>query len=889
MINRMMDAWLGFVIGRPKLVLALICCLLVLAGIGLPRFKLDASADSLTLETDRDLDYFREISKQYGSGDFLVVTFTPEAPLFSEQALATLERLHNDLAQVEGIASVNSILNVPLLYSPRRTLREITEEPRTLRTPGVDWEQAKEEFLTSPIYRDLILSPDGQTTALQLNIAVDERYIQLVQTRDALRDKRRDQGLSSEEQQTLREVSATFLAYRTEADAQARERVQQVRDVVAQYRNGAEIHVGGVSMIAADMIAFIQQDLVVFGAAVLLFMVLVLAVIFRSLRFVVIPMATCLSALWIMLGLISWLDWRLTVISSNFVALLLIISLAIIIHLIVRYREYSAENPDWTQAQLVHATLRFMAKPCLYTALTSVVAFVSLVISDIRPVIDFGWMMTIGLLFALVLAFALLPACLMLVSREPSVAPAQVAKNSRPLTLYCSAFVEKYGYVVLIGAVLLGALALMGLRQLQVENQFINNFHKDTEIYQGLSVIDNQLGGTTSLDIVIQAPALRAFAQDEQPMAFGGGDDPFAEEEGLDGDPFATVAQEPGTAVDDAFADDGFGDEDAFGGDAFADEGFGDDGFGEGDAFSDPAPRDRASVWMTVSGLQELERIHDYLEARPEIGKVQSLAILYKVGRDIAGGFNNFELAVMERSLGDDIREVLLDPFLSGAEETRITMRVKDSYPGLQRAELVREIHQHLQQEFNLNMEHVRFSGLLVLYNNMLQSLFQSQIATLAAVFIGIMLMFMVLFRSFLVALVAIIPTALAALSVLGGMGLFGVPLDMMTITVAAIAVGIGVDNTIHYVYRFRKEVTVDGDYVAAMHRSHGSIGRAMFYTSVIIVFGFSIMVLSRFIPTIYFGLFTGYAMFAALLGALLLLPKLLIMVKPFKVAKAPD
>lgn len=879
MINRMLEAWLSFVIGRPKLVLALICSLLLVAGLGLPRFKLDASADSLTLETDRDLDFFREVSQRYGSGDFLVVTFTPEAPLFSDESLQTLERLQDDLARVEGVVSINSILNVPLLYSPKRSLREITEEPRTLQTPGVDREQAKEEFLTSPIYRDLILGPDGQTTALQLNIAVDERYIELVQARDALRDKRREEGLSSEEQQTLREISAEFLQYRTQADAQARERVQQVRDVVEQYRNGVQIYVGGVSMIAADMITFIQQDLVVFGAAVLLFMVLVLAVIFRSLRFVVIPVATCLSALWIMLGLISWLDWRLTIISSNFVALLLIISLAIIIHLIVRYREYSAENPDWTQAQLVHATLRFMAKPCLYTALTSIVAFVSLVISDIRPVIDFGWMMTIGLIFALVLAFALLPACLMLVPREPAVSPAQTQKKSRPFTLYCSAFVEKFGLVVLVGSVFLGVLAVVGLRQLQVENQFINNFHQDTEIYQGLSVIDNQLGGTTSLDIVIQAPAVRAFAQDDQPEAFAGGDDPFAEEEGLAGDedPFASPAQNEGFADDDPFADEGFD------GDAFAEDGFGDD-----DAFAEEAPQERTSVWMTVSGLQELERIHDYLESRPEIGKVQSLAILYKVGRDIAGGFNNFELAVMERSLGTEIREVLLDPFLHGEQETRITMRVRDSYPDLQRAELVRDIERHLEHEFQLNMDHVRFSGLLVLYNNMLQSLFQSQIVTLAAVFIGIMLMFMVLFRSLLVAVVAIIPNALAALSVLGAMGLLRVPLDMMTITVAAIAVGIGVDNTIHYVYRFRKEVAVDGDYVAAMHRSHGSIGRAMFYTSVIIIFGFSIMVLSRFIPTIYFGLFTGYAMFAALLGALLLLPKLLLMVKPFKVPSEP-
>ncbi len=633
--------------------------------------------------------------------------------------------------------------------------------------------------------------------------------------------------------------------------------MERVRDVVERYQDEAEIFVGGVSMITADMISFIKKDLVIFGTATVLFIILVLAVIFRSLRFTVIPVVTCLTAVLVMLGMLSWLDWRLTVISSNFVALLLIISLAIIIHLVVRYREFADENPEWSQQRLVSETVRFMVKPCLYTTLTTMVAFMSLVVSGIRPVIDFGWMMTIGLLFALILAFLFLPASLMLLPRSKANPREQAAANRKPLTLYCSQFVEYHGGVVLTVSLALLVLSVWGISRLQVENRFIDYFHESTEIYRGLSVIDQKLGGTTSLDIVINARAASGFTTEEDiTPTFTDEDDPFAEADHFDeSDPFGQLNP---AAEEDPFAD--------------------------ADPLSEHGD-ESTSYWMTVAGLEQIEKIHDYLETLPEVGKVQSLGILYKVGKELNGTLNNFELAVMDKALSPDVRKVLVDPYLNGAQETRITMRVKDSYPGLKRAELVERIRQHLTEDLSLDAEHVRFTGLLVLYNNMLQSLFSSQIVTLGVVFFCIMLMFVVLFRSVLVALVAILPNVLAALSVLGGMGLIGIPLDMMTITIAAITVGIGVDDTIHYIHRFKKEVAIDGDYVAAMHRSHGSIGKAMYYTSVIIIFGFSIMVLSEFIPTIYFGLLTGLAMFAALMGALFLLPKLILVVRPFKLA----
>lgn len=839
----------------PRWVLLALLALTVLAAFGLPNFKLDASADSLTLESDTSLDYFRQINKRYQSGDFLVVTYTPKAPMLSEQSLQTLQQLQDELAGVQGVKSINSILTVPLLYSPVRTLAEQQESTRTLLTPGVDKDMAKQEFLHSPIYRDTLLSPDEKTTALQLNLEVNNRYIEMVRERDALRAKRNREGLSDEEAQQLEQISAGFLAYRTELMAQDHQRVETIRTILSRYDDNAEVFLGGVSMITADMIEFIRSDLVVFGSAIIIFIILMLAFIFRQLRFVVLPLSVCVMAVVSVLGLLSWVDWRLTVISSNFVALLLIMTLAITIHLVVRYRELHARHPDWEQRELVLATAGQMAKPCLYTALTTIVAFVSLVVSDIRPVIDFGWMMTIGLSYALVLAFLILPAALMLL---PKGEPKDKGDQSAATTLRFSRIAERHGNLVVMFALAVAIVSVYGMSQLKVENKFIDYFHKDTEIYQGMSVIDQQLGGTISLDIVLDAP-MQAQTQSDQSADQDAA--PAAEDEfGFD-EPFAS----------DSASDSGGEFDDPFGGDPFADS--------EG---TETAASE--SAWFNPVGLQTVCELHQYLESLPEVGKVQSLCTMYEVAQDINGGkLNNFELGVMRNMLSDDIRGFLLNPYLDDANnQTRITLRVIETSPNLKRAELVEQIRAYAQGDVGLAPEQVNFTGMLVLYNNMLQSLFKSQIVTLGAVFLGIMLMFLILFRSLTIAIISLLPNLLAAGVVLGGMGLTGIPLDMMTITIAAITVGVGVDHAIHYLYRFRDEFARCGSYVEAMHSSHASIGRAMYYTAVIIIVGFLILTLSEFIPSIYFGALTALAMFAAILGSLTLLPKLVLMSKPF-------
>lgn len=844
----------SLIINRPYHVLMTMVVLTIVAAFGMTNFKLDASADSLTLEHDNSIDYLREISQRYQHGDFLVLTYTPKTEMFSDESIQTLKQLRDELAKVDGVASVYSMLDVPLLYSPMRPLAEQKESTRTLLTPGVDRAQVKQEFLTSPIYRDMMLSQDGKTSAILLNLQVNNQYIEMARHRDALREKRDAEGLTPAEEKELERVATEFLHYRTATAAHDATRVEIVRGIVAKYQDRAQIFLGGVSMITTDMIAYIKSDLVVFGSALLAFIIFMLAFLFRQWRFVILPLTACLMSVTLMVGWLSWIDWRMTVISSNFVALLLIMVFAFTIYVVVRYRELHADDPDMEQSDLVMETVRSMAVPCLYSALTTIVAFMSLVMSGIRPVIDFGWMMTIGLVVGFIITFVILPAGLMIL---PKGEPKDRGDNSAVLTVRFSKLAEFHGGKILIIAILTVLVSALGISKLEVENRFVDYFKSDSEIHKGLSVIDTQLGGTVTLEVILDADmeeaATAATGEEEE--------DPFAEVVGEE------VALDGSTTEDEVLSED----------DPFAE---GDDAFADESTAATSAP----SYWFSVNGLDQIKQLHNYLESLPEVGKVQSLAITYQLAHDInKGKLNDFELNVMRNMLSADIKNFMIEPYLSDEkQQTRITLRVIETTPNLKRAELVERIKQYAINDVGLKPEQVHFTGMLVLYNNMLASLFDSQIATIGVVFISIMLMMIVLFRSFKVALIAILPNILAASMVLGFMGLIGIPMDMMTTTIAAIVVGVGVDQAIQYFYRYRMEFAHDQSYVEAMHRSHASIGRAMYYTSATIIVGFLILVLSQFIPSIYFGLLTAFAMFMAIVGSLTLLPKLILMMKPF-------
>lgn len=876
---KLQSVYFASILRYPLRVLLSILVLTIGLASQLAHLKIDASSDALTLEYDKDLDYFREISKRYQSGDFLVVTYTPNGELMSDSTLNHLQRLRDELLTVEGVSSANSILDVPLLYSPKLSLLDVAKGIKTLSDEGVDRSMATDEFLNSPIYKDMLLGGDGKTTAILLNLAIDEKFIRLVRERDGLRLKRDTEGLLPQEVIRLENVSAEFLAYSTAATAKSHQRVQKVREIVANYKDEAQIFLGGVSMITADMVDFISSDIVVFGVGIILFIIVILAIIFRCWQFVLLPLMTCFLAVMIMLGFLAAIDWRLTIISANFVALLLIVSLALTIHLIVRYREAVTLSPNNQKSEWVKETVRMMAKPCIYTVLTTIVAFISLVVSGIRPVIDFGWMMTIGLLVAFVLAFFVIPSGLMLL---PTARFTEKADKSGAFTMFFSRFTERNGNVIVVLGIIAAVVSVVGIKQLKVENRFIDYFHSSTEIHQGMLVIDQQLGGTISLDIIIDhkkpRPVNKAAVKKATDDPFGEDVDPFAEDPFADPPSPETVDEFGGAAP---FADEAVDDFESS--DPFGDDPFGEQTEEKTEAVSNLFDDPYKSYWFTQAGLEKIEQLHDYLDSLPEVGKVQSLATAYQVASDLNGRkLNDFELAIMRRTLPADITDFLLKPYLVGnIDQTRITLRAKETDPNLRRNEFIKKVRRYVIEEMGIPEEQVHVTGVLILYNNMLQSLFTSQILTIGAVFVGILVMFLVLFHSLKLSLIALVPNMLAALVVLGGMGLAGIPLDMMTITIAAIAVGIGVDNAIHYIYRFRREFAEDNNYIAAMHRSHGSIGKAMYYTSVTIIIGFSILSLSKFIPSIYFGLLTGLAMLAAIAASLTLLPKLLLLFKP--------
>ena len=811
------------VLSHPWLILALFSLVLVLAGLKLHQFRLDASAESLVLENDSALEDYRTVNQRFGaSDDFLVVTYRPHGELFTPDAIETLRNLRDDLAALEPVGATNSILNVPLLHSPDLTLDTVESEIRTMDEDDVPLEQARESLLANPLYPNMLISDDASTTAIQVNLPTPDEYFDLLFRRNELRDQQRTGELSDEQSRELERVSDEFTTLLEQLEAQRARTIADVRAILDNYRDQAEIHLGGVPMIASDMIRFIQNDLSTFGVGVLIFLLLTLVVIFRRWQWVVVPILCCGFTVWLVSGYLGWMQWPVTVISSNFVSLLLIMTLSLTIHLMVRYREYQQDNPDQDQKQHLRDTVAAMVKPCFYMALTTMVAFGSLTFSGIRPVIDFGWMMTLGLAIAFIISFLVFPVLVFLL---PEPAPRKQAAGSLPLTDAFARFTERFGGSVLIGSAVLAVLCVVGVSRLSVENSFIDYFKSDTEIHQGMLVIDRQLGGTTPLDIVITD-----LQRPEESQT-----DPFVS----DCDPFV---------------------QDCEGGDL----------------------RD---TWFTWQKLERLEAVHDYLAGLPETGKVLSITTTLRLLAQVNGGepLDAMQVAFVPAFLPDDLKPILLTPYINEEHhQARISVRLIDSLPELRRDALLEQIRNHLTDDMGFEEEQLLFTGMTVMYNNMLQSLFDSQIRTLGIVFLAISLMFLVLFRSLKLALIGIAPNLLAAGSVLGLMGWLGIPLDMMTITVAAITVGIAVDDTIHYIHRFRVEFDRDRDYVATMHRCHQSIGRAMSYTTLTIIIGFSILVLSNFLPTIYFGLFTGFAMFMALMGALLLLPRLILLIKPF-------
>jgi predicted RND superfamily exporter protein len=815
------------VLKYPRTVILFVLVTVAFFAFQAKNFKLDASAETLVLEDDQNLRYMRLISSRYGQHDFLALTYAPKGDLFSEKTLATLARLREDLRSIERVLSVRSILDVPLLESPPVSLNELTAELPTLDSSTVDVNLARIELRDSPLYRNLLLSPDAHTTALLINFSVDHVYSDLLQQHKELQQKKAYGSLTSAERAELNRVAHQFQQHRNKMKQQRHQDIMAIRTIMDKYSPDADLFLGGVDMIADDMITFIKKDLKVFGLGVLIFLILTLGIIFKSIRWICLPMFCCVVSAICMIGLLGWLGWEVTVVSSNFISLQLIMTMALAIHLIVRYRELLVRNPQVPNHQLILDTICLMLKPCVYTVLTTIAGFGSLVLSEILPVITFGWMMVVGLIVSLFITFLLFPAVLILIPKET---PPSGEGRRFSLTSILAKCTEAHGVLILCVSGLVLIISLIGILRLEVENSFIDYFKETTEIHQGMKVIDQYLGGTTPLDVIIDFEEADAMPAAAQPVA---------------------------AESDDVF-----------------------DEFAEFD-------RDAADekYWFNSEKMSRIKNVHFYLESLPETGKVLSLATMLQIVEKLNDGkpLDSFELALLYSETPEKFKTMLINPYVSVEHnQIRFWVRVRESEKTLRRNELLKKIKAEMTGRLEFDEGNVHLTGLLVLYNSMLQSLFGSQIHTLGITVLVLTGMFLVLFRSLKIALITMIPNVLAVAVVLGVMGWLNIPLDMMTITIGAICVGIAVDDTIHYTYRFKNEFQKDHNYLNTMHRCHGTIGHAMYYTSITIIIGFSILALSNFMPSIYFGLLTGLAMLIALLADLTFLPVALILVKPF-------
>ncbi len=830
MSSIMMKLFDNWVLKRP--VYPVLLCLLttMLFGLYIPDFKLDASADSLILENDEALKYYRSIKARYGSDDFLIITYTPDNDLLSDSAINNITKLRDDIKILERVDSVVSILDVPLTQSPPVTLTDLSNEIRTLETPGIDKQLARKELLTSPLYSNMLISHDGTTTAMQVNLKRDKTYYSLLDKRNELREKQLTGHLTEQELLQLDLISKEYKDYTYQLQDKDTQLINDIRKLMDQHRGKARLHLGGLPMIASDSIDFIRNDLQTFGIGVIVFILVILAAAFRKPRWIILPMITCFMSGIIMTGLLGLLQWRVTVVSSNFISLMLIINLSLAIHLIVRYRELHANAFSSDQRALVLETVRSKFAPSFYTAITTMVAFASLLVSDIRPVIDFGWMMVMGISIAFILTFIFFPAILMFF--KPGNAD-KLHDVTGYIISRIAYIVIKYKKTAVVLFALFTIISLLGITLLTVENRFIDYYKKETEIYQGMELIDKKLGGTTPLDIVISAPA--SFFQQT--------------------DEIVSDSTEPSEERFDLESDD-----------------------------EDSGGITATSYWFKYSKMDTIRGIHQYLDKLPETGKVMSIYTSVSMLEQLKDNqdLDNFFLSIIYKRVPDKMKRVLFTPYmLKDGNQLRYSIRIFESDKHLQRNKLIEKIRANLIEKFNLQPEQIQLTGMGVLYNNMLQSLFRSQIMTIGFVTIAIVIMFTILFRSLSLACIAIIPNMIPALMMLGLMGLAGIPLNIMTITIAAVCIGISVDDTIHYVHRFKEEFAYDHQYHETIKRCHSSIGRAMYFTSMTITLGFSILALSNFVPIIYFGLLTGFAIMVALLANLTLLPVLISLFKP--------
>ena len=807
----------------PKLILLGLIIILLGSLYFSKNFKLDASADTLLLENDPDLKYLREVNERYGSEEFFILTYEPKV-VINKDSILELEKFVTKINNLNWVSKTISVINAPLLQSTNEPLMERIQNLKYITSPNIEFETAIKELTSSPIYKNLIISKDSKTFGIVVYLKENKQYLDLISKKSRLLEN------NNPNESLLADLKKTNVKLDIEKKKQGdliSSYNQEIKNLISKQNQFATIRLSGIPMIADDMITFIKNDIVIFGFGVFAFIIFILWMVFRNLKWVALPVINCFSSILIMVGFLGALQWKVTVISSNFIALMLILTISMNIHYLVRYIQIKNENKNLTPIDLVTKTSSNIFYPIFYAVLTTICAFMSLVFSDIKPVMDFGWMMTYGLLVSFALSFLLLPSLILVFNPKVSVQIKEKKSKFAELLAHISTQFPKLIYSL---SVFLIIFSIYGISKLKVENSFINYFSSKTEIYKGMKNIDEKLGGTTPLEIILKFKKTSVVNKEDDFLG-------------------STIKKNDYLGEDKQQAFD-----------------------------------EKYKYWFTRDKIDKIISVHKYLEQNQNIGKVLSFSSILDIAESLNNGkkLGSLEMGVLYNKLPEDIKKNIINPYISVQnDEARISMRILDSKPDLRRKDLIEKIQSDLQTKFLFKQDEFKITGVLVIFNNLLQSLFDSQIKTLGIVMLGIFLMFLILFRSFTYSLIGTVPNFIAAFFVLGFIGALNIPLDMMTITIAAITIGIAVDNSIHYIYRFRQEVKERKDKNDAVYICHHTVGKAIISTSVTIVFGFSILGFSNFIPTIYFGLFTGLAMITALILVLTLLPRLLIQFAP--------
>ena len=692
------------ILKNPKSIFILLIFILISFGYHSKDFRLDASSETLLIDGDPDLEYLREITDRYGSKEFLVLTYTPNEPMVSDTSINNLLSLKYKIQSLDWVHSVITLLDIPLLNNSDAPLQERLEGFKTLKDEEVDRDRGFKEILESPVFRNFVISIDGKTSGIIVNI-------------------KKNKELGDIKSKSKKEIEE----YKDKIKKQNHQNILEIRDVIKSYENTGKIYLGGIPMIADDMMTFIKSDIIVFGVGVLLFIIATLWFVFRKIIWIIVPISSCFFSVLIMMGLLGLLGWKVTVISSNFIALMLILTMAMNIHMSTRFLQLRNEFEQKSSYEILSLTTNKMFWPIIYTVLTTICAFLSLIFSEIKPIIDFGWMMTFGLITSFLITFTLLPTLLSFVPNKnislKEEKDSNVTKFLGNLSLNNKNSIFSVTIIVII-------LSIVGISKLEVENSFINYFDKDTEIYKGMKLIDEELGGTTPLEVILKFPKKEIESNNEN---------------------------------DEDFED-----------------------WGEEENSNDE------KYWFTKDKIDKIKTVHNYLDGLPEIGKVLSFSSII----DVATQLNNnqplgtLEMGVLYTKIPENIKSEIIDPYISIKDnEARINLRIIDSQKDLRRNDLIKKINHDLVNKIGLDESEFKLAGVLILFNNLLQSLFKSQILTLGLVMIGIFGMFLILFRNIKLSLIGVIPNFIAAFFILGIIGLLEIPLDMMTITIAAIMI----------------------------------------------------------------------------------------------------